>query len=48
MKGTETVSNNDAVFISEYLEMIAKLIEATAKTPAEAAQIVRDAKVFRD
>lgn len=48
MKGTETVSSNDVVVISGYLEMIAKLIEATAKTPAEAAQIVRDAKVFRD
>lgn len=48
MKGTETVSSNDVAVISGYLEMIAKLIEATAKTPAEAAQIVRDAKVFRD
>ena len=27
------------------LEQIAKLIEPTAKTPEEAAQIVRDAKI---
>jgi hypothetical protein len=27
-----------------FLETLAKLIEAKAKTPAEAAQIVRDAK----
>ena len=29
------------------LEQIAKLIEATAKTPEEAAQIVRDAKIYK-
>ena len=29
---------------NQFLEQIAKLIEATAKTPQEAAQIVRDAK----
>ncbi len=30
---------------NSHLETLAKLIEATAKTPAEAAQIVRDAKL---
>ena len=30
---------------NSHLETLAKLIESTAKTPAEAAQIVRDAKV---
>jgi hypothetical protein len=29
---------------NEFLETLAKLIEAKATTPAEAAQIVRDAK----
>lgn len=29
---------------NEFLETLAKLIEAKAKTPEEAAQIVRDAK----
>ena len=29
---------------NEFLETLAKLIEATAKTPSEAASIVRDAK----
>ena len=29
---------------NQYLEQIAKLIEATAKTPQEAAKIVREAK----
>lgn len=31
--------------LNQYLENIAKLIEATAKTPEEAAKIVRDSKV---
>ena len=31
--------------LNQYLENIAKLIEATAETPAEAAKIVRDSKV---
>ena len=34
---TEQYDNN--------LEILAKLIEATAKTPQEAAQILRDAKI---
>ena len=31
--------------LNQYLDTIAKLIEATAKTPEEAAQIVRESKV---
>lgn len=31
--------------LNQYLENIAKLIEATAKGPEEAAKIVRDSKV---
>ena len=31
--------------LNQYLENIAKLIEATAKDPEEAAKIVRDSKV---
>lgn len=31
--------------LNQFLENIAKLIEATASDPAEAAQIVRDSKV---
>lgn len=31
--------------LNTLLEQIAKLIEATAKTPEEAAQIVRDAQI---
>ena len=29
------------------LEQLAKLIEASAKTPEEAAQLVRDAKIYK-
>lgn len=38
----------DEMTISElnaFLEIIAKLVETSAKTPQEAAQIVRDSKV---
>lgn len=45
MKGCDNVSD---ARLDRLLEQLARLIEATAKTPAEAAQIVRDAKVFRD
>lgn len=45
MKGCDSMSD---ARLDKLLEQLAKLIEATAKTPAEAAQIVRDAKVFRD
>ena len=30
--------------LNQYLENLAKLIEATAKTPEEAAQSIRDSK----
>ena len=32
---------------NSHLETLAKLIEATAKTPADAAKIVRDAKIIK-
>lgn len=31
--------------LNQYLENLAKLIEATAKTPEEAAHIIRDSKI---
>lgn len=31
--------------LNQYLENIAKLIEATAKNPEDAAKIVRDSKI---
>lgn len=31
--------------LNQYLENVAKLIEATAKNPEDAAKIVRDSKV---
>lgn len=31
--------------LNQYLENIAKLIEATAKNPKDAAKIVRDSKI---
>lgn len=33
--------------LNSFLEQIAKLIEAKAQTPQEAAEIVRDAKVSK-
>ncbi len=45
MKGNDHMSD---LRLDQWLEQLAQLIEAKAKTPAEAAQIVRDAKVFRD
>lgn len=34
--------------LDEYIEMIAQLIEANAKTIEEAAEIVRSAKIAKD
>lgn len=34
--------------LDEFLELIAKLVEAKAKDVAEAAKIIRDAKVTHD
>ena len=31
--------------VNSYLELIAKLVKATAKTPEDAARIVRESKV---
>ena len=44
-KGSEGVDNMTTAELNQYLETIAKLIEATAATPAEAAEIVRESQV---
>lgn len=45
MKGSEGMENGmtNAEF-NAFLETLAKLVEATAKTPGEAAEIIRQAK----
>lgn len=45
MKGSEEMDEMTSAELNQFLENIAKLIEATAKDPAEAAKIVRDSKV---
>lgn len=45
MKGSEDLDNMTTAELNQYLENIAKLIEVTAKTTEEAAEIVRDSKV---
>jgi len=44
MKGSEELEMTTAE-LNQFLENIAKLIEATAKDTEEAAKIVRDSKV---
>ena len=44
MKGSEDLEMTTAE-LNQYLENVAKLIEATAKNPEDAAKIVRDSKV---
>lgn len=44
-KGSEGMDEMTSAELNQYLENIAKLIEATAKDPATAAKIVRDSKV---
>ena len=43
--GSENMNEMTTPELNQYLEMIAKLIEATAKTPEEAAKVVRDSKI---
>lgn len=44
-KGSEEMSEGMTnAQLNEYLETLAKLVESKAKTVAEAAQIIRDAK----
>lgn len=43
--GSENMNEMTTPELNQYLEMIAKLIEATAKTPEEAAKAVRDSKI---
>ena len=45
MKGSEDMDEMSSAELNQYLENIAKLIEATATTPEDAAKIVRDSKV---
>ncbi len=45
MERINGMSQTDKDIENSRLELIAQLREATAKTPEEAAQIVRDAKV---
>jgi hypothetical protein len=45
MKGSEEMDQMTTAELNQYLENIAKLIEATAKDPESAAKIVRDSKV---
>ena len=44
-KGSEDMDSMTTAELNQYLENIAKLIEATAKDPEAAAKIVRDSKV---
>lgn len=45
LKGGEEMDDMTTAELNQYLENIAKLIEATAKDPEAAAKIVRDSKV---
>lgn len=45
MKGVEDMDDMTTADLNQYLENIAKLIEATANNPEAAAKIVRDSKV---
>lgn len=44
-KGSEEMEEMTTAELNQYLENIAKLIEATAETKEDAAKIVRDSKV---
>lgn len=45
MKGSEDMDEMTTAELNQYLENIAKLIEATATNPESAAKLVRDSKV---
>lgn len=45
MEGSEKLDSMTTAEFNQFLENIAKLIEATAKSPEDAAEIVRDSKV---
>ena len=45
MKGSEEMDEMTTAELNQYLENIAKLIEATAQDPESVAKIVRDSKV---
>ena len=44
-EGSEAMDTMTTAELNQFLENIAKLIEATAKDPEAAAKIVRDSKV---
>lgn len=45
MKGSEDMENGMTnAELNAFLETLAKLVEATAKTPEEAAEVIRQAK----
>lgn len=44
-KGSEDLDEMTTEEFNQYLELIAKLIESSAKSPEDAAKIVRDCKV---
>lgn len=44
-EGSEAMDEMTSQELNQYLENIAKLIEATANSPEDAAKIVRDSKV---
>ena len=44
-KGSEDMDEMTAPELNQFLENLAKLIEATAKTPEEAAKIVRESTI---
>lgn len=43
-KGSEVMAKMSKSELQVFLETLAKLVEATAKTPQEAAEIIREAK----
>ena len=45
LKGSEGMDEMTTAELNQYLENIAKLIEATAKDPESAAKLVRDSKI---
>lgn len=45
MKGSEEMDEMTAPELNAFLENLARLIEASAKTPEDAARLVRESKV---
>jgi hypothetical protein len=45
MKGSEELDEMTAPELNAFLENLARLIEASAKTPEDAARLVRESKI---